>query len=127
MEVIATDHAPHAAAEKARPMETAPFGIVGLETAAALTISNLVRPGILTMVQMAQKMSYNPARLLGLANKGMIREGAAADLVVLDADAAWTVDPRGFASKGKNTPFGGQKLYGKVMATIADGCIAYRA
>lgn len=126
MEVIATDHAPHSAAEKAEPMEKAPFGIVGSETAAALTYTNLVDTGILTMMQMAEKMSYNPARILGLEKKGYIAEGAFADLVVFDPNAEYTIDPRKFVSKGKNTPFGGQKVKGKVMATISDGCIAYK-
>lgn len=126
MEVIATDHAPHAAEEKDKPMETAPFGIVGLETAASLTYTNLVDPGILTVMQMAEKMSYNPARILGLENKGCIREGAAADLMVFDPAAEYVIDPKTFVSKGKNTPFGGQKVKGKVVATISDGCIAYR-
>ena len=126
MEVIATDHAPHSAEEKSAPMETAPFGIVGLETAAALTYTNLVDPGILTVMQMAEKMSYNPAKILGLEGKGIVAKGAAADLVVFDPKAEYRIDPQTFASKGRNTPFGGQKVKGKVMATISDGCIAFR-
>lgn len=80
MDVIATDHAPHASEEKEKGILKAPFGIVGLETAAALTYTHLVKPGLLTVMQMAEKMSYHPARILGL-NKGVIEEGAPADLV----------------------------------------------
>jgi len=124
MDVIATDHAPHAAEEKAQSIRKAPFGIVGLETAAALTYTNLVKPGLLTMMQMAEKMSYRPAQILGL-NKGVIEVGAPADLTIFDADRAWTVDPDQFRSKGRNTPFAGMTLFGKVTATIVDGEVAF--
>ena len=124
MDVIATDHAPHSEEEKSRSIQDAPFGIVGLETASALTYTNLVKPGVLTMMQMAEKMSYNPAKILGL-KKGVIEVGACADLVVIDADCTWEIDPSEFFSKGKNTPFTGQTVSGKVLATIVDGEIAY--
>lgn len=124
MDVIATDHAPHSEEEKSRSIQDAPFGIVGLETAAALTYTNLVKPGVLTMMQMAEKMSYNPAKILGL-KKGVIEVGACADLVVFDADCTWEIDPSEFFSKGKNTPFTGRTVSGKVLATIVDGEIAY--
>ncbi|MEI3340466.1 MAG: amidohydrolase family protein [Eubacterium sp.] len=101
MDVIATDHAPHSEEEKSRSIQDAPFGIVGLETAAALTYTNLVKPGVLTMMQMAEKMSYNPAKILGL-KKGVIEVGACADLVVFDADCTWgnRIRPN-FSPKGK--------------------------
>ncbi|MCD8046670.1 MAG: dihydroorotase [Clostridiales bacterium] len=124
MDVIATDHAPHSAEEKAQGIRKAPFGIVGLETAAALAYTCLVKPGLLTVMQMAEKMSYNPAKILGL-NKGVIEVGAPADLTVFDAKREWVVDPEEFFSKGKNTPFAGRKLCGKVTATIVDGEVAY--
>ena len=124
MDVIATDHAPHAAEEKERGIRKAPFGIVGLETAAALTFTELVKPGILSVMQMAEKMSYNPAKALGL-EKGTVQEGAAADLVVFDPGCTWIVDPEEFLSKGKNTPFAGRTVTGKVLVTIVDGEIAY--
>ncbi len=124
MDVIATDHAPHGKEEKEQGILKAPFGIVGLETAAALTYTYLVKPGFLTIMQMAEKMSYHPAGILGL-NKGVIEEGAPADLVIFDPRREWTVDPADFRSKGKNTPFTGQTLSGKVTATIVDGEIAY--
>lgn len=125
MDVIATDHAPHAAREKEQGIQKAPFGIVGLETAAALTYTELVKPGILTPMQMAEKMSYNPAKVLGL-KKGTVAEGSHADLTIFDPEYEWVIDPAEFLSKGKNTPFGGKKVIGKVMATIVDGEIAYR-
>jgi dihydroorotase len=124
MDVIATDHAPHAAEEKNQSISKAPFGIVGLETAAALTYTTLVKPGILTVMQMAEKMSYNPAKILGL-KKGVVQEGALADLVVFDPKRSWTVDVEEFLSKGKNTPFDGWDVTGKVLTTIVDGEIAY--
>ena len=124
MDVIATDHAPHSAQEKAQSISKAPFGIVGLETAAALTYTNLVKPGVLTVMQMAEKMSYNPAKVLGL-KKGVIETGAAADLVVFDPKRVYKIDPSTFRSKGKNTPFAGMEVCGQVRATIVDGEIAY--
>ena len=124
MDVIATDHAPHAAREKEQGIQKAPFGIVGLETAAALTYTELVKPGILTPKQMAEKMSYNPAKVLGL-EKGTVAEGSHADLTIFDPECEWVIDPAEFLSKGKNTPFGGKKVTGKVKATIVDGEIAY--
>lgn len=124
MDVIATDHAPHAAYEKEQSIAKAPFGIVGLETAAALTYTELVKPGVLTVMQMAEKMSYNPAKVLGL-NKGIVETGAAADLVVFDPERIWIVDPEEFFSKGRNTPFAGRSVTGKVLATVVDGEIAY--
>ena len=125
MDVIATDHAPHAASEKEQGIQKAPFGIVGLETAAALTYTALVKPGILTPMQMAEKMSYNPAKILGL-DKGTVEAGSPAELTIFDPECEWVIDPAEFLSKGKNTPFGGKKVTGKVMATIVDGEIVYQ-
>lgn len=124
MDVISTDHAPHSAEEKAQSIRKAPFGIVGLETAAALTYTHLVKPGLLTMMQMAEKMSYNPAKVIGL-NKGVIEVGAPADLVIFDAEREWIIDTDQFLSKGKNTPFAGKRVTGKVLATIVDGEVAF--
>ena len=97
MDVIATDHAPHAAREKEQGIQKAPFGIVGLETAAALTYTELVKPGILTPMQMAEKMSYNPAKVLGL-EKGTVAEGSHADLTIFDPECEWVIDPAEFLS-----------------------------
>ena len=124
MDVISTDHAPHSAEEKSRSIEEAPFGIVGLETSVALTLTELVDTGILTPMQMAEKMSYNPARILGL-DKGVVEEGKEADLVVFHPKKEYTINPDDFYSRGKNTPFAGKKVKGMVMATIAGGRVVY--
>lgn len=124
VDVIATDHAPHHRDEKARPLEKAPFGIVGLETALGLTMTELVKKGILTPMELAKKLSYNPAKILGI-DKGRLREGKTADIVVVDPDRTYTVNAARFASKGKNTPFDGRKLTGAVIATLVGGRIVY--
>jgi len=125
IDAIATDHAPHAAEEKARPLAEAPSGMVGLETSLALALTFLYHAGRLSLSQVIEKMSAAPARLLGLS-AGTLTPGAAADLVLFDADEAWTVDPARFASKGRNTPFGGMAVQGKVKYTISDGIIIYQ-
>lgn len=124
MDVISTDHAPHTAIEKGVGIKHAPFGIVGLETAAALTMTELVDKGYLTMMQMAEKMSYNPAKILGL-DKGVVEEGKVADLVVFDAKKEYKIDLENFWSKSKNTPFAGKKVKGEVQATIVAGQVVY--
>lgn len=124
MDVISTDHAPHTAIEKGVGIKHAPFGIVGLETAAALAMTELVDKGYLTMMQMAEKMSYNPAKILGL-DKGVVEEGKVADLVVFDAKKEYKIDPENFWSKSKNTPFAGKKVKGEVQATIVAGQVVY--
>lgn len=126
MDVIATDHAPHTKEEKNDSMLRAPFGIVGLETAAALTHTELVLRGYLTPMQMAEKMSYNPAKVIGL-DKGSLEEGKTADIVVFDPKKQYQIDAARFASKGKNTPFDGRKVQGAVRATIISGEIVYQA
>ena len=126
MDVIATDHAPHTFDDKNTSMKKAPFGIVGLETAASLTYSELVLQGYLTPMQMAEKMSYNPAQIIGL-DKGDIQPGKAADIVIFDPDKTYVIDKNKFASKGRNTPFDGRKVTGKVLKTIVDGRIVYEA
>lgn len=123
-DVIATDHAPHHVDEKKKPMAEAPFGIVGSETAVALTITCLVEEGYLTPYQMAEKMSTNPARILKL-DRGSLKVGKAADVTLIDPEAEYVIDASLFASKGKNTPFHGRKVKGKVRMTIVDGTIVY--
>ena len=121
MDVIATDHAPHAAEEKNCSMTKAAFGIVGLETMASLTYTELVEPGILTPMQMAEKTSYNPAKILGLDDKGAIAEGKIADVVVFDPTVEYVIDKNTFYSKGKNTPFHGRKVKGDIRYTLVAG------
>lgn len=126
MDVIATDHAPHAEQEKDRSMKDAAFGIVGLETSAALTYTEMVETGVLTPMQMAEKMSYNPAKILGLSEeKGSISEGKIADIVIFDPSKEYEIDKHTFFSKGKNTPFHGRKVKGEVRCTIVDGVPVY--
>lgn len=124
--VISTDHAPHARQEKGPDLKTAAFGIVGLETSVALTITELVDTGILTPMQMAEKMSYNPARILGI-DRGTLEVGKAADVVIIDPQREYTIDAGTFASKGKNTPFDGRKVKGMVRMTVCGGNIVHEA
>ena len=125
IDVIATDHAPHSREEKCLPMKKAPFGIVGLETAAALTYTELVEPGILTVTEMAEKMSGNPAKILGLSEKGSVSEGKIADLVLFDPKKEYKIDKNTFESKGRNTPFDVYEVTGEVAYTLVSGKVAY--
>lgn len=126
MDVISTDHAPHSAAEKTGSMRSTPFGIVGLETSVALTLTELVGTGVITPMQMAEKMSYNPAKVLHI-DKGTLEEGKEADIVIIDPDKEYTIDKNTFVSRSKNTPFHGRKVKGQVMWTICGGKIVYRS
>ena len=123
IDIIATDHAPHSREEKERPITAAPSGIIGLETSLALGITSLVRPGHLTMMQLLEKMTINPARLYHLT-AGEIREGVPADLILFDPEEEWT--PTEYVSKSSNSPFTGWKLYGKVKMTVCGGETVYR-
>lgn len=123
IDLIATDHAPHSMEEKARPITEAPSGIIGLETALALGITALVKPGYLTLVELIRKMSYAPASLYQL-DAGALREGGMADIVIFAPEETWTVGE--YVSKSSNSPFTGQTLYGKVKYTICAGKIVYR-
>ena len=127
IQVISTDHAPHTQKDKTGSMRTAAFGIVGIETSFALSYTALVETGILTLSQLVEKMSYNPAKILHLDKKGSLAPGMDADVVVIDPEAEYVIDPKEFVSKGKNTPFGGKKVKGKVMATVCGGKIVYEA
>ena len=123
IDVIATDHAPHSTEEKSRPITQTPSGIIGLETSLALGITSLVRPGHLTLSQLIEKMTINPANLYHLPC-GSVTEGKAADLVLFDPNEKWI--PETYASKSSNSPFTGWELYGKVKYTICDGKIVYK-
>jgi len=123
IDAIATDHAPHTAQEKAQSFETAPFGIVGLETVLPLAME-LVDTGLIKPSQLAELLSLAPAEILGI-DRGHLSEGGVADIVIIDSLAEYVVDPADFASKSKNTPFAGRKVKGKVVCTIVDGRIVY--
>lgn len=125
IDAIVTDHAPHSAEEKNRPLADAPSGMVGLETSLALSLTQLYHTGRLSLPQVIAKLSTAPAMVLGL-EKGTLAVGADADLVIFDPDEEWTVEPEKFASKGRNTPFAGRKVKGKVKYTIAKGNIIYQ-
>jgi dihydroorotase len=124
MDVIATDHAPHSEEEKAKSIMESPFGIVGLETAFALTMTELVKTGYLTPMQMVQKMSLNPAKVLGI-DKGSLAVGKIADIVIADPKEEYCIDVNEFASKGKNTPFHGKEVVGRIKITIVDGEVIF--
>lgn len=123
IDIIATDHAPHSKEEKEHPITSAPSGIIGLETSLSLGITSLVRPGYLTLMQLLEKMTINPARLYHLP-AGEIKEGSAADLVLFDPEAHWV--PKQYASMSSNSPFTGWDLYGAVRMTICDGKVIYQ-
>ena len=125
IDCIATDHAPHTITEKDVEFELAPFGVVGLETLLATVITGLVEPGIVSLERAIELMTAAPARILGL-EAGLLEEGGPADVTVFDPNAEWTVDPSVFASKGRNTPFAGMTLRGKVRATICSGKVVYK-
>lgn len=127
MEVISTDHAPHSEEEKKQDFLHAPFGIVGLETSASLTYTALVATGILTPMQMAEKMSWNPAKVIGIEQeRGSIEAGKLADIMIFNPEKEYVVDVTEFASKGRNTPYNGKLLKGKVSMTICNGKIVYQ-
>lgn len=122
IEMIATDHAPHHEEEKALGFKEAPFGIVGLETALAVSLTELVNKGVLTPLQLIEKLSYNPAKLLGL-QLGDLTEGKRADITIVDPNLEYEINKNDFYSKSKNTPFDGRPVRGKVLYTIVNGRI----
>ena len=122
IEIIATDHAPHTIEEKNQPFELCPSGIIGLETSLALGITSLVKENHLSLMSLLEKMTINPAKLYNL-NRGYIKEGAIADILIFDENEQWQV--KDFDSKSSNSPFIGEKLYGKVKYTISEGKIVY--
>ena len=124
IDIIATDHAPHSKDEKAKEFKAAPSGMIGLETSLALGITNLVKKGYLTLEELLTKMTVNPAKLYKM-DKGCIEAGKIADLVIFNPDEEWEVTEN-FVSKASNSPFIGQKLYGKIKYTICNGNVVYK-
>jgi dihydroorotase len=124
LEVIATDHAPHAPEKKMRELDQAPNGIIGLETLLPVCVGALVGPGILTWPQLIEKLTVQPARVLGI-DRGTLKPGAVADVTVLDPEAEWTIDPARFKSKSRNTPYAGWKVRGRAEAVLVGGAVKY--
>ena len=125
IDAIATDHAPHSAEEKARPLVRAPSGMIGLETSLAITLTQLYHTGKMELPEIIRRMSTNPSDILHLP-KGRMSLGVDGDLTIFDPNEEWTVDPERFASKARNTPFGGWKVKGRVKYTIVKGRVIYR-
>ncbi|MCX5786001.1 MAG: dihydroorotase [Elusimicrobia bacterium] len=124
IDVIASDHAPHPAAEKARGFLKAPFGIIGLETMVPLALTELVGKGRVTRLRLAELLSFNPARILGLKTKGALKKGFDADLTIIDPRAIYSV-PEKFFSKSANSPFIGRRLKGRAEACIVAGKLVF--
>ena len=124
LDCIVTDHAPHHADEKNVEYDLAAFGISGIETSFSLSYTHLVKGGVLTLGQLTERMSGAPARILGLEG-GALKEGGVADIMLADLNEKYVIDSRKFVSKGKNTPFNGSEVYGRVKATIVDGKVRF--
>jgi dihydroorotase len=126
IDLIATDHAPHHYDEKEREFADAPNGIVGLETALAVIVTNLVETGHLSFPELVDRMSCTPARVFNLPG-GTLKRGAVADITVFDPASRWKVDPSEFLSKGRNSPYAGMTLVGRAACTIVAGSVVYRS
>jgi dihydroorotase len=124
IDVICTDHAPHAPEKKMRELDQAPFGILGLETCLGLVVTKLIEPGILDWPTAIAKMTINPAQVLGIP-KGTLAVGADADVTIIAPDARWTVDPSHFRSKSVNTPFAGWQLRGRAETVVVGGKVKF--
>ena len=125
IDAICTDHAPHHYDAKEREFDDAPNGIIGLETALGLAITELVEPGLLTLCDLVNRMSTMPARIFNLPG-GTLAPGALADVTIADPKVTWTVDPKEFFSRSRNTPFGGRRLTGRADLTIVRGQVVYQ-
>ncbi len=125
LDAIVSDHAPHAKEKKMQELDRAPFGIVGLETTLGLVVTRLIQPGHLDWPTAIEKMTVNPARILGIP-KGTLTIGATADVVIIDPELRWTVDPSEFRSKSTNTPFAGWELTGRAVTVIVDGRVKFK-
>lgn len=126
IDAIATDHAPHSAEEKARPLTQAPSGMIGLETSLAATLTALYHTKQMSLSDILRKMTLNPACILRMPHKGRLAIGSDADVVIFDPDEEWVVDPDKFRSMARNTPFAGKTLKGRVKYTILGGNIIYQ-
>ena len=126
IDAIATDHAPHSAEEKSRPLTRAPSGMVGLETSLAITLTELYHTGKMKLPDIIKRMTYTPASILRLSSKGRLSLGSDADITIFDPEEVWTIDPEQFASKARNTPFAGREVKGKVKYTIVGGNVIYQ-
>jgi dihydroorotase len=124
IDLVATDHAPHHYDEKEREFANAPNGIVGLETALAVLVTNLVVPGIIDFPTLVQRMSVAPAKVFGLEG-GTLRRGSVADVTVFDPGKEWVVEPERFLSKGRNSPYKGMRLQGRATCTVVGGRIVH--
>ena len=127
LDCIATDHAPHSSEEKAQSMLTAPFGIVGSETAFQLLYTEFVETGIFSLQQLVEWLTKKPAQTFAMDSVGQLKEGYAADITVIDLNAKWMVDSSQFLSKGRNTPFNGKELQSDIVMTFVDGHCVYQA
>jgi len=124
LDVIATDHAPHAPEKKMRELDQAPNGIIGLEPLLPISILALVEPGHLTWPQLIAKLTINPARVLGI-DRGTLSPGAIADVTIIDPAVPWTIDPAKFKSKSRNCPYAGWKVKGRAETVIVGGVVKY--
>lgn len=125
IDAIASDHAPHALFEKEVEFESAPFGVIGLETTLGLVLTELVEKKILSLMDVISRLSWNPARIMGI-NGGELRVGGPADITIIDPEKDWVVDPTKFYSKSRNTPFGGWGMKGGVFATVVGGRVLFQ-
>jgi len=126
IDCLATDHAPHLAEEKELEFAYAPNGIIGLETALAAYVKALVEPGHITWMKLIELMSTKPAEIVKLDRKGTLQEGADGDVTIIDPNMEWVIDPEQFASKSRNTPFGGWRVRGRAVATVVGGGVKWR-
>jgi dihydroorotase len=126
LDVIATDHAPHAPEKKMRELDQAPNGIIGLETLLPICIQALIEPGHLTWPQLIEKLTVNPARVLGI-DRGTLTPGVIADVTIIDPAIEWTIDPSKFKSKSRNCPYAGWKVKGRAETVIVGGTVKYSA
>jgi dihydroorotase len=126
LQVIASAHAPHAPEKKMRELDQAPFGVIGLETLLPISIRSLIDPGVLTWPQLIEKLTINPARILGI-DRGTLRAGVVADVTIIDPNAEWTIDPTQFRSKSRNCPFASWPVRGRADVVLVAGVVKYTA